>query len=114
MENQQLVSIIIGNYNYDQFVGEAIDSVLSQTYTNIEVIVVDDGSQDNSREVIAKYGNKVIPIFKENGGQPSNYNAGFAASKGEIICLLDSDDLFVADKLEKVVNVFRSSEQIGW
>ncbi|MGB3637286.1 MAG: glycosyltransferase, partial [Rivularia sp. (in: cyanobacteria)] len=49
-----------------------------------------------------------------NGGQPSNYNAGFAASKGEIICFLDSDDLFVADKLEKVVNVFKSSEEIGW
>lgn len=109
-----LVSIVIGNYNYGRFVGKAIDSTLNQTYKNVEVIVVDDGSQDNSREVIAQYGNQVIPIFKENGGQPSNYNAGFAKSKGEIICFLDSDDMFVPDKIEKVVKVFQSSEEIGW
>ncbi|WP_414565669.1 MULTISPECIES: glycosyltransferase family 2 protein [unclassified Anabaena] len=114
LSNTPLVSIIIGNYNYDRFVGKAIDSALKQTYENVEVIVVDDGSQDKSREVITQYGNQIIPIFKENGGQPSNYNAGFAQSKGEIICFLDSDDIFVPEKIEKVVEIFKSSEEIGW
>lgn len=114
VKNTPLVSIIIGNYNYDSFVGKAIESALNQTYDNVEVIVVDDGSQDNSREVIAKYENQIIPIYKENGGQPSNYNAGFAASKGEIICFLDSDDFFVSEKIEKLVKVFQSSDEIGW
>lgn len=109
-----LVSILIGNYNYDLFVGRAIDSALNQTYKNIEVIVVDDGSQDKSREIIAGYGSQIIPVFKENGGQPSNYNEGFAASKGEIICFLDSDDWFVENKIEKVVEIFQASEENGW
>jgi glycosyltransferase involved in cell wall biosynthesis len=114
LSDTPLVSIIIGNYNYDRFVGKAIDSALKQTYENVEVIVVDDGSQDKSREVITQYVNQIIPIFKENGGQPSNYNAGFAQSKGEIICFLDSDDIFVPEKIEKVVKIFKSSEEIGW
>lgn len=109
-----LVSIIIGNYNYERFVAQAIDSALNQTYKNIEVIVVDDGSTDKSREIIAQYDNQVITIFKENGGQPSNYNAGFAKSKGEIICFLDSDDIFVPEKVEKVVQAFQTSDEIGW
>lgn len=109
-----LVSIIMGNYNYERFISQAIDSALNQTYKNIEVIVVDDGSTDKSRDIISSYGNRVVSIFKENGGQHSNYNAGFAASKGEIICFLDSDDWFVEDKIEKLVKVFQSSEEIGW
>ncbi|WGV27603.1 glycosyltransferase family 2 protein [Halotia branconii] len=114
LSDTPVVSIIIGNYNYERFVGQAIDSVLKQTYQNIEVIVVDDGSKDKSREVISQYGDLIVPIFKENGGQPSNYNAGFAQSTGEIICFLDSDDMFVPDKIEKVVKTFKSSEEIGW
>ncbi|MEM7712001.1 MAG: glycosyltransferase [Cyanobacteria bacterium P01_A01_bin.68] len=113
-ESTPLVSIIIGNYNYENFIAKAIDSALNQTYENVEVIVVDDGSEDNSREVISKYENKIIPIYKENGGQPSNYNAGFLASKGEIICFLDSDDWFVEEKIETLVQYFQTSEEIGW
>ncbi len=109
-----LVSIIMGNYNYGEFIRQAIDSALNQTYKNVEVIVVDDGSTDDSREIISSYGNKVVPIFKDNSGQHANYNAGFAASRGEIICFLDSDDWFVAEKIEKLVAAFQSSEAIGW
>lgn len=111
---EPLVSIVIGNYNYESFIKEAINSALEQTYKNVEIIVVDDGSTDSSREVIKTYGDKVVPVFKENGGQPSNYNAGFEKSTGEIICFLDSDDLFLPDKVERIVDVFRSSEDIGW
>ena len=91
-----LVSVIINNYNYGRFVADAIDSALTQTYSNCEVIVVDDGSQDNSREVIARFGDRVRTVLKSNGGQSSAFNAGFAESSGGVICFLDSDDVFLS------------------
>jgi glycosyltransferase involved in cell wall biosynthesis len=98
-----LVTILINNYNYGRFLRQAIDSALNQTYKNVEVIVVDDGSTDNSREIISTYGNKIVPVLKENGGQASAFNAGLAASRGEIICMLDADDFFHPDKVERVI-----------
>jgi glycosyltransferase involved in cell wall biosynthesis len=109
-----LVSIIVNNYNYEKFLNNAIDSALNQTYRFSEVIVVDDGSTDNSREIITSYGDKVIPILKENGGQASAFNMGFAASKGDIICFLDSDDTFLLEKIEKIVQIFQRHDDIGW
>ena len=97
------VSILINNYNYGRFLSEAIDSALSQTYRDVEVIVVDDGSTDESREILGSYGNRVISILKENGGQASAFNAGIAACRGEIICMLDADDFFHPSKVERVV-----------
>ncbi|NER50667.1 MAG: glycosyltransferase [Symploca sp. SIO1A3] len=114
MSNNPLVSILINNYNYGRFLSEAIDSALKQSYSNIEVIVVDDGSTDNSQEVIKSYGEKIIPILKQNGGQASAFNAGFAASRGEIICFLDSDDLWKTDKVAEVVKTFIENPDIGW
>lgn len=105
-ENTPLVSVIIGNYNYGRFIAEAINSVLAQTYKNFELIVVDDGSTDNSREVISSYGDRLTAIFQENGGQGAAFNSGIAHSKGEIICFLDSDDYYREDKVEKVVAAF--------
>jgi glycosyltransferase involved in cell wall biosynthesis len=98
-----LVSVLINNYNYGRFLRDAIDSALNQTYSNVEVIVVDDGSTDNSREIIGSYGNRIIPVLKVNGGQASALNAGFAASKGSLICLLDSDDVWLPTKAERVI-----------
>ncbi len=109
-----LVTILINNYNYGRFIGEAIESALSQTYKRIEIMVVDDGSTDESHEVIAKYSDRVHVIHKENGGQSSALNAGFSASKGEIICFLDSDDLFSPDKVRSVVEVFERHGHVGW
>jgi glycosyltransferase involved in cell wall biosynthesis len=105
---QPLVSILINNYNYALYIKEAIDSALNQTYRNTEVIVVDDGSTDNSREIIASYEKKIIPVYKENGGQASALNAGFAVSQGEIVCLLDSDDVLLPQKVETVAKAFCS------
>ncbi|NEQ21404.1 MAG: glycosyltransferase [Microcoleus sp. SIO2G3] len=102
-----LVSVIIGNYNYGDFVAQAIESVLNQTYRNFELIVVDDGSTDNSREIIESYKDRLTPIFQENSGQGAAFNAGIAHSKGEIVCFLDSDDYFYNDKLAKVVAAFQ-------
>lgn len=114
MSSKPLVSILINNYNYARFLPQAIDGALSQTYANIEVIVVDDGSTDESREIIAGYGDRVIPVLKANGGQASAFNAGFARSKGEIICFLDSDDIFLAEKVATIQKVFEEHPGIGW
>jgi glycosyltransferase involved in cell wall biosynthesis len=74
----------ITNYNYAQFLREAIESALNQTYYPIEIIVVDDGSTDNSRAIISSYGTQLTAIFKENGGQAPAFNAGVAASNGNL------------------------------
>ncbi len=106
IETAPLVSVIIDNYNYGRFLGQAINSVLEQTYKNFELIVVDDGSTDNSREVIESYGDRLIAIFQENAGQGEAFNAGIEKAKGEIICFLDADDYFHKEKLAKVVASF--------
>jgi glycosyltransferase involved in cell wall biosynthesis len=106
MTDSPLVSIIINNYNYGRFLAAAIDSALAQTYRRVEVIVVDDGSTDQSRDVIAGYAGKVLPILKGNGGQASAFNAGFAASGGEVIIFLDSDDVLGPTAAEKSVEAF--------
>ena len=114
MKSNPLVSILINNYNYERFLSDAINSALKQTYQNIEIIVVDDGSTDKSLEIIQNYRNEIIPIPKKNGGQASAFNAGFAHSQGEIICFLDADDTFTPEKIAKIVNIFQNHEQVGW
>lgn len=109
-----MVSIIINNYNYGRFLTEAIDSALQQNYSPIEVIVVDDGSIDNSSKIISNYGNRIVSIFQNNQGQVSAINTGFAASKGDIICFLDADDIFFKHKVTKIVPIFNSDSDIGW
>jgi glycosyltransferase involved in cell wall biosynthesis len=101
-----LVSVIINNYNYGRFLGTAIDSALRQDYPAIEVVVVDDGSSDNSRDIIGSYGNRLTAVLKANGGQGSAFNAGIAAGRGDILCFLDADDWFLPGKLRRVVDVF--------
>jgi glycosyltransferase involved in cell wall biosynthesis len=109
-----LVSIIITNYNYGCYLSKAIDSALSQTYPHTEVVVVDDGSTDNSKEIITSYIEQIVSVFKQNGGQASAFNKGFEVSKGDIICFLDSDDIFTPIKVAEVVKVFKEHQDIGW
>jgi len=101
-----LASIIITSYNYENFLPRAIDSALRQTYPVKEIIVVDDGSTDNSPQIINSYGDQIIPVFQENKGRPSAWNAGLLASRGEIIFLLDADDAFFPHKVETIVNYY--------
>jgi glycosyltransferase involved in cell wall biosynthesis len=101
-----LVSIIINNYNYGCFIRKAIESAITQTYQNIEVIIVDDGSTDESRDIIGEYRSRCILILKENGGQASAFNVGIAAAKGEYILLLDSDDYIYPDAIDVCVKLF--------
>ena len=99
------ISVIVDNYNYARWLPEALDSVQGQTFRDYECIVVDDGSTDGSREIIenhARHFPALVPVFKENGGQTSAFNAGFAVSSGEIIAFLDSDDYWYPDKLERI------------
>ena len=112
IEFKPTVSIIINNYNYDQFLAKAIDSALNQTYPSVEVIVVDDGSTDQSCEIISSYGSNIIPVLKVNGGQNSCLNEGFKASSGDVIFFLDSDDLFHQQKVEKIINFLNQSNLI--
>jgi glycosyltransferase involved in cell wall biosynthesis len=103
------ISVLIDNYNYAKFLAECIESVLGQTYQNFEIIIVDDGSKDNSKQIIENYMNKdkrIKAIFKENGGQASAFNEGIKYCNGEIICFLDSDDKFKPKKLEKVAETY--------
>ena len=111
-----LVSIIVNNFNYGRFVGEAIESALGQTYPNIEVIVVDDGSTDDSHEVIDRYRDRIKPVFKENGGQGSAFNVGFAASRGEYVIFLDADDLLFPHAVTEVLAIFQKDNplKIHW
>jgi hypothetical protein len=102
-----LVSILIPSYNYARYLSTALDSALGQTHREVEVIVVDDGSTDESRAIIGSYGERVVSLLKENGGPVSALNAAFERSHGELICFLDSDDVFEADKVERVVAAAR-------
>lgn len=111
------VSILLSNYNYGQYIGQAIESVLDQTYKNYELIICDDGSTDNSRDIIAEYCRRDVRIrliAKENGGQGSGFNAAFAASTGELIFFLDSDDLFCTTKISSMVEVHQRKPNAGF
>jgi glycosyltransferase involved in cell wall biosynthesis len=107
MKTLPLVSIILDNYNYAEHLPISIESVLKQSYDEFELIIVDDGSTDSSREVIEEYAKKysrIRTVFKENGGQASAFNAGYAAAHGDIICFLDSDDSYHPDKIKEIVD----------
>ncbi|MGB7248567.1 MAG: glycosyltransferase [Phormidesmis sp.] len=110
-----LTSIIINNYNYAEFLEDAILSALKQdSAMPIEVIVVDDGSTDNSRKVIAAYEDRITSVLKQNGGQASAFNAGYEAATGDIICLLDADDYFYSQKITEISKIFQQYPDAGW
>lgn len=111
-----LASIIINNYNYGHYLPETIESALDQTYQPTEIIVVDDGSTDNSQQIIANYREQIIPLLKENGGQGSAFNAGFAVSHGEAICFLDADDVLLPGAIERAVKLLHQPNvvQVHW
>ena len=114
-----LISVIMANYNGEKYIKEAIQSVIKQKNIKYEFIIVDDGSTDNSRVIInnfsEQYADLIKPIFQpHNCGQGASFNLGIEISKGEIICFLDSDDLWLPNKLENVYNVFDNKGNIAF
>lgn len=107
MESNLSFSVVIANYNYERFVGQAVESALTQDWPNVEVIVVDDGSTDNSAEVIRSYGSKIRAIFRKNGGQREANNVGFENSTGDVVIFLDADDVLVSGALCSIASVWR-------
>ena len=107
---EPLVSVIIPNYNYANYIVDSIESVINQSYRNVEIIVVDDGSTDNSVEVIEKYGKSVTLIQKKNSGVSAARNYGMRVAKGDFICFLDSDDSWDPEKIKLQISKFTSCE----
>jgi glycosyltransferase involved in cell wall biosynthesis len=110
------ISFVINNYNYDRFLTDAITSALNQTNVvpDFEVIVVDDGSTDNSQAILTHFTDHIHPVLKPNGGQASAFNAGFAASRGEWICFLDADDCVRPDKAARILQIAEQYPQAEW
>lgn len=107
------LSVIIPAYNYGRFIAEAIESVLVQTMRPVEIVVVDDGSTDDTAEMVARFGDAVKYIRQENAGVCIARNRGVAESNGELIAFLDADDIWEPTKLEKQVAKFAEDARIG-
>ncbi|MEO6280714.1 glycosyltransferase family A protein [Roseateles sp.] len=108
-----LVSVIIPAYNAAAYVAEAVDSVLAQDYPHVEVIVVNDGSKDNTLEVLRGYGDRIRVIDQANAGPPKARNAGLAAVRGEYVAFLDADDIWLPTKLSAQVAHLVAHADVG-
>lgn len=107
---QKLVSIVIPVYNGENYLEQAINSALRQTYRNIEILVIDDGSTDRTPEICKSYGNKIRYIRKDNGGVSSAVNRGIQEMNGEYFSWLSHDDVYHDDKIEKQLHALRETE----
>jgi len=107
------ISVVINNYNYGALIDRALDSALAQDEPCTEIIVVDDGSRDESRSVLERYRERVHLIFQDNQGQAAAINAGVRASRGEFICFLDADDWWAPGKLTAIVAAFNADPHIS-
>lgn len=106
MSTEPLVSVLVPSYNAERYLPESVPSVLAQTWKRLEVIVIDDGSVDSTAAVaaeLARTDDRVRVVRREHRGVSAARNAGFAELRGELLCLLDADDIFLPDKLERQV-----------
>jgi glycosyltransferase involved in cell wall biosynthesis len=110
-----LITVLITTYNYGPFLEQAIDSILAQEFPleRVQIVVVDDGSTDDTAERIKKYGSRIEYFCKPNGGQASALNFGMARARGEIIALHDADDLFLPGKLARIAEAFQKDPALG-
>lgn len=112
-----MISVLINNHNYGQFIGQAIESVIAQDYTDFEIIVVDGDSVDSSRDVIMSYVNKyphiITAVFKPTSGQAAAFNVGYKMCKGDIVAFLDADDYFLEHKLSKIALWHQKYDFVG-
>jgi len=111
MSQQPLVSVIIPAYNASVWIAETILSVLAQDYKDYEIIVIDDGSTDDTAVIVKRFKDKVLYIHKQNGGQSSARNLGIRAARGKYIAFIDADDLWTKDKLRLQVELLESTNR---
>src|SRR5271156_951931 len=111
METFPLVTAIIATYNRGYIVCEAIESILQQTYGKVELIVVDDGSTDNTQDKLREYGERIRVIYQRNSGPAAAWNSGIQSSRGEIIAFLGSDDIWFPTFVERQVSVLQRCDQ---
>lgn len=110
MKNNPLISVIMPAYNTEKYVAEAIQSVLDQTYKNVEIITIDDGSSDKTLEVLRSFGDKIKVLKNEkNSGIGATRNNGIAIAKGEYLALMDADDIMLPGKLENQIKHFKEN-----
>ena len=107
------VSVVIPAYNCARYVAEAVESVLNQSCRPLEIIVVDDGSKDNTTEILKTFEDRIVYIYQENAGEPAARNTGIRRAQGEFIAFLDADDLWLPDKLNLQMNYFDNHPEVA-
>ncbi len=115
MNKNSLVSIIIPAYNAEEYIRESVESALAQTYSPVEVIIVDDGSKDGTKKILEPYigSGKIVYIFQQNKGLAASRNAGIKIAKGEFIAFLDADDAFLPEKVAEQVHALEAHPDFG-
>ena len=115
MFDDALISVIIPVYNVEKYIKECLDSVIAQTYPKLEIIVVDDGSQDGSGKILDEYAvrdSRIKVIHRENSGPSAARNTGIRAAAGEYLCFVDSDDYISCDYVEKLYEPIRGKKEV--
>ena len=108
------VSVVIPTYNHARYLPYALDSVINQGYPNLEVLVIDDGSNDGTAQIVNPYRSKIKYIYKENGGTPSALNLGLSLATGKYICWLSADDVLIGEKVAKQDGLMESDSSLGF
>ena len=110
------VSVIMAAYNGEEYIAQALGSILNQTYKDFEIVIVDDGSTDKTKEIVSSFMNNASSniryVYQDNGGQSSARNRGIREAKGEFVAFLDQDDLWMPEFLERVVG--KIDEGFDW
>jgi hypothetical protein len=108
-----VVDIVINNHNYGAVLTEAIESACAQTHERVNVVAVDDGSTDDSRQVLARYGDRIGLVLQENGGQAAALNAGVERCRGDVVIFLDADDVLRPEAAARVAAAFAADEELS-
>ena len=113
MNESPLVSVVIPAFNAEKYIDKTLQSVLKQTFQDFEIVVVDDGSTDNTRVILERYSERVICLSNDHRGPANSRNRGLDAARGSLIAFLDADDLWLPQKLQRQVSVARQNQECG-
>jgi glycosyltransferase involved in cell wall biosynthesis len=111
--SRPLVSVLIPAYNVECYLAAALDSALAQTYENVEIVVVNDGSTDRTADVVAPYRDRIVYVEQENRGLAGARNSAIRAASGSVFALLDADDLWMPERLSRIVPILAARPEIG-